>query len=149
MTSRSATSSRKDAVTNRVFARKLVAPSDGFVLDCSIALAWYFPAEADAYADAVQDSLAQMGAVVPSLWPLEVTNALVVGERRGRSTVAQATSWIALLKDLPICIDSETDSRAWTETLHVARTHGLSAYDAAYLELALRLGVGVATLDGK
>ena len=125
-----------------------MAPSDGFVLDCSIALAWYFPDEADAYADYVQDSLAQAEAVVPSLWPLEVTNALVVGERRGRSTVAQATTWIALLKDLPIRIDRETVSRAWAETLQVARTHGLSAYDAAYLELALRLGVGLATLDG-
>ena len=124
-------------------------PSTGFVLDCSVTLAWYFADEADAYADSVQDSLAPTGAVVPSLWPLEVTNALVVGERRGRSTLAQATSWIALLKDLPIRIDCETVSRAWAETLHVARTHGLSAYDAAYLELALRLGVGLATRDGK
>jgi predicted nucleic acid-binding protein len=117
------------------------------VLDCSITLAWYFADEADDYADSVQDSLAHMAAAVPSLWPLEVTNALLAGERRGRSTSAQATTWLALLQTLPIRVDAETVTRAWAETLHVARTYALSTYDASYLELALRLGLPVATLD--
>jgi predicted nucleic acid-binding protein len=126
-----------------------VATPDGFVLDWSITLAWYFQDEANAYADSVQDSLAETGAVVPALWPLEVANILVIGERRGRSTVAQATSWIALLKGLPIRIDEETTSRGWTDTLSLARSQNFSVYDASYLELALRLGVGLATLDEK
>jgi predicted nucleic acid-binding protein len=122
---------------------------NSLVLDCSIALAWYFADEADSYADSVQDSLSQAEAFVPSLWPLEITNALVVGERRGRATVAQATTWLSLLRALPIRVDGETAPRAWTETLQLARTHGLTTYDASYLELALRLGCPIATLDKK
>lgn len=124
-----------------------MTPEEGFVLDCSIALSWFFKNEKDAYADSVQDSLVFTAAAVPSLWPLEVTNSILVGERRGRSTVAQATGWISLLQSLPIRVDTETSWRAWADTLHVARTHALSSYDASYLELALRRGVPLATLD--
>jgi predicted nucleic acid-binding protein len=126
-----------------------VAPEEGFVLDCSIALAWFFKDETDAYADSVQYSLAYAAAAVPSLWPLEVTNSFLVGERRGRQTLAQATGWISLLQNLPIRVDTETVSRAWVDTLHVARARALSSYDASYLELALRRGVPLATLDRK
>jgi predicted nucleic acid-binding protein len=118
-----------------------------FVLDCSITLAWFFEDEADAYAEAVQDSLATASALVPGLWPLEVANALLVGERRKRTTEAKATKFLTLLKSLPITTDEETGTRAWQETLHLARSHNLSAYDAAYLELALRRGLALATLD--
>ena len=118
-----------------------------FVLDCSITLAWFFEDETDAYADAVRDSLASVSAVVPSLWPLEVANALLVGERRKQTTEAKATAFLTLLKSLPITTDDETATRAWQEALHLARARNLSAYDAAYLELALRLGLPLATLD--
>lgn len=121
----------------------------GCVLDCSVTLAWYFVDEADPYADSVWDTLALAPAIVPALWPLEVTNALVMGERRGRSTPAQAAAWLAMLRQLPIHVDAETESRAWTDTLHLARAHRLTTYDASYLELALRLGAALATLDAK
>jgi len=123
------------------------ARASAFVLDGSVALAWYFRDEADAYADAVAGCLVRARAVVPAVWPLEVANALLMGERRGRSTVAQAAKWLGFMKSLPIAVDDETNHRAWDEVLNVARLHRLSAYDAAYLELALRLGLSLATLD--
>jgi predicted nucleic acid-binding protein len=72
-----------------------------------------------------------------------------MGERRRRSTEAQAVKWLTSLSSLPIAIDHETTTRAWTDTLNLARKYELSAYDAAYLELALRLGLEIATLDDK
>lgn len=121
--------------------------TDRFVLDGSLALAWYFADEADPYADAVARGLVTREALVPSLWRLEIANALVVGERRKRSTQAQAAAFVARLEQLPIVIDGETDARAWGETLRLARAHILSAYDAAYLELAMRRGLPLASLD--
>jgi predicted nucleic acid-binding protein len=118
-----------------------------FVLDCSVTMAWYFKDEADAYANAVRKSLGQANAIVPSLWPIEVANILAVAERRRRSTEAEATKWLRYLQVLPIRVDDETAARAWFDVLRVARMYGLSAYDAAYLELALRLGVPLASLD--
>lgn len=119
------------------------------VLDCSIALCWYFQDEADPYADGVAKQLSSAEALVPSLWPLEVANAVLMGERRKRSTQADAQRWIAVLETLPITLDGETAARAWNDTLTLARAHNLSAYDAAYLELALREGLPIATLDAK
>lgn len=121
--------------------------ADGFVLDCSVAMAWYFKDEADAYAKAVRKALGRLGAVVPALWPLEVANILLVGERRHRSTEAEATQWLGYLRRLPIRVDEELPVRAWSDILAVARSHALSAYDAAYLELALREGLPLASLD--
>lgn len=121
--------------------------TERLVLDGSLTLAWYFADEADPYADAVARGLATREAVVPSLWRLEVANALVVGERRKRGTEAQAAAFVARLSVLPIVIDDETDARAWGETLRLARARQLSAYDAAYLELAMRRGLPLASLD--
>lgn len=121
--------------------------TERLVLDGSLTLAWYFSDEADPYADAVARGLAMREAIVPSLWRLEIANTLVVGERRKRCTEAQAASFIARLEVLPIIIDDETDARAWSETIRLARTHTLSAYDAAYLELAMRRGLPLASLD--
>jgi predicted nucleic acid-binding protein len=130
-------------------AKKRKARSGTFVLDCSLTVAWFFEDEANAYAQAVEDSLVTWSALVPSLWPLEVANALLVGERRKRATEAKVTTFLGLLKTLPITTDDETASRAWLESIHLARTHLLSVYDAAYLELALRHGLPLATLDDK
>lgn len=88
-----------------------------------------------------------MHAVAPALWPLEVANAVLMGERRQRSTEAQAAKWLGNLSSLPITVDDETAARAWSDVLRLARAHRLSAYDAAYLELALRRGLPLATLD--
>lgn len=127
--------------------RKTRARREAFVLDCSLTLAWFFEDEADAYAESVEDALTSTAAIVPALWPLEVANGLLVGERRKRTTEAKVTQFLALLRALPIAIDDETAGRAWQETLQLARAHELSAYDAAYLELAVRRGLPLATLD--
>ena len=124
-------------------------PTEGFVLDNSIVMAWRFEDEVDEYADAVLERLADTRAVVPALWPLEVANALLMGERRKRSTEADTIKWTGILASLPIAIDGETNSHAWSDTLSLARGHHLSAYDAAYLELAIRRGLPLATIDGK
>ncbi|MEX2559683.1 MAG: type II toxin-antitoxin system VapC family toxin, partial [Pirellulales bacterium] len=120
-----------------------------FVLDCSTALAWCFPDEKAKYPQAVLDSLDAAQAIVPTIWPLEIANTLLEGERRQRSTQVDTTAWLALLGALGIIIDDQTSGRAWTDTLTLARTHKLSSYDAAYLELAVRLHAPLATLDGK
>ena len=121
-----------------------------FVLDGSVTMSWYFQDEANAYADSVRDSLlGPRRAVVPALWPLEVANTLLVGERRKRSTPAQAATWLSLLQAFPIVVDGETAAHALIETLALARARNLSAYDAAYLELAMRRGLPLATLDDK
>jgi predicted nucleic acid-binding protein len=128
-------------------ARKRKPRAKAFVLDGSVTLAWYFKDEADPYADAVAAGFPGVQAVVPEIWPLEIANAVLMGERRKRSTEAQAAKWLGYLGSLPIAIDDETNVRAWTEVLSVARAHQLSAYDAAYLELALRRGLALASLD--
>ncbi len=123
--------------------------TNAFVLDGSVTLVWGFTDEDDEYAVAILDKMPDLQAHVPGLWPLEVANALLVGERRGRTTPAKATHFLVLLGTFPIAVDDETVTRAWVETMHLARTHNLSAYDASYLELAMRLGLPLATLDGK
>ena len=74
---------------------------------------------------------------------------MLVGERRKRITEAKVAQFLTLLQSLPITVDDETDLRAWQETLHLARLHDLSVYDAAYLEVAVRLGLPLASLDDK
>jgi predicted nucleic acid-binding protein len=122
---------------------------DGFVLDCSVTMAWCFDDEATPHTDSVRDSLAIVGAVVPSIWPLEVANATIVGERRKRLDEARSRRFITLLESLPIAVDDETSTRAFGDISHLARAYQLSAYDAAYLELAVRRGLPLACLDGK
>lgn len=120
-----------------------------FVLDGSVTLAWYFKDEANPYADAIAARFPRGQAVVPAIWPLEVANAVLMGERRKRSTEVQAAKWLGYLGSLPIAVDDESATRAWSEVLSLARVHHLSAYDASYLELALRRGLPLATLDDK
>lgn len=93
------------------------------------------------------ESLTRYDCIAPSIWPLEVANTLLVGERRGRTTEANAARFITLLNSLPIQIDPETTRHALLDTLQLAREHHLSSYDAAYLELAMREGLPIATQD--
>ncbi len=118
-----------------------------FVLDCSVVMSWCFEDEADAYADSVLFLLADAEAVVPSIWTLEVANVLLVGERKRRLTKAGTIRFIKLLRGLPIIIDQETPDFVFHEVLSIGRQYGLSAYDAAYLELAMREGMPLATRD--
>jgi predicted nucleic acid-binding protein len=114
------------------------------VVDASIVGCWCFPDEASPVADAAFDEVGTAGAVVPALWWFEVRNLLLVNERRGRLDAAGTADFLADLKGLPVRTDREPDSGT---TLGLARAHRLTFYDAAYLELALRRDVPLATLD--
>ena len=118
-----------------------------FVLDNSVVMAWYFEDEANDYTAEILQSLAESEALVPTIWPLEVANVLLVGERKGRSTEARTSRFIALLDALPIRVDAATSQLALSGILTLAREQRLSAYDAAYLDLAMREGVSLATQD--
>jgi predicted nucleic acid-binding protein len=125
-------------------------PSDGtetLVIDCSLAMAWYFKDEATPYTNGVRASLATERAVVPSIWPLEVANVLLMSERRKRSNPTRAAKWLRFLSSLPIAIDEETAERAFPAIIGLARSRGLTSYDAAYLDLAVRRGLPLASLD--
>jgi predicted nucleic acid-binding protein len=119
------------------------------VLDASIALTWCFTDEATPAADAVLDRLAEEEAAAPALWRLEVANALAMAERRGRLSVGGLTRSVALLQRLAVAIDAEGSERALRDLLNLARSERLTVYDAAYLDLALRLGVPLASKDVK
>lgn len=118
-----------------------------FVVDASVALAWCFEDEATPQTEAVLDRLSHDTAVVPSLWELEVSNVLLAGERRDRLTESQSARFVALLAQLPILVD--TASVDVGAVLAAGRQHLLTAYDAAYLVLAEREGVPLATLDAR
>ena len=118
-----------------------------FVLDCSIAVAWLFDDEARPETDALLDRLKDDSALVPGLWRLEIGNVLARAERHKRASGAQVAAHLDLLNRLPIVTDTETDRRASREILTLARSERLTTYDAAYLELAMRRGIALATLD--
>lgn len=117
------------------------------VLDCSVTLAAMYPDEGTPAIRAVFDQLAAEGAWVPSLWKLEVANLLQIGVRRGRHTADFRDAALVDLAALPIRVDSLTEQHAWRSTLRLAALHHLTLYDAAYLELALRRSLPLATLD--
>lgn len=128
---------------------KSKAKAEAFVLDCSVIVAWYLEDEMNPYAEAIEDALAKDNAVVPSLWPLEVGNVLLVGERRKRTSELKVSQFISLLQSLLIHVEDQTTKRAWTDILNLARAHKLSTYDASYLELAMRRGLALATLNDR
>jgi predicted nucleic acid-binding protein len=117
------------------------------VLDASLALAWYFQDQTTSATDTILDRVAETGAVVPALWRLEIANGLQVAVRRGRISVAYRDASLAELTQMQIDTDSETDVHAWSATLRLAEKHELTLYDAAYLELAQRRRLPLATLD--
>lgn len=115
-----------------------------FVLDASVTACWCFPDEQSTVADAAMDRLLDDEAIVPALWNIEIRNILVVNERRNRIESADADAFLRDLGRLPIRVRRDADERA---LLGLARKHGLTAYDAAYLNLAVHARVAVATLD--
>lgn len=117
------------------------------VIDASVTMAWCFEDETTPATEAVLDQLGSESAVVPPLWTLEVTNVLLVAERRRRITEAQSVRFLDLLSQLPIRVDVTAYEVA--TIMSIGRRHGLSAYDAAYLALAERLGAPLATLDDR
>ena len=118
-----------------------------FVLDNSIIMSWCFQDEANQYADAVLDSLSEATALVPSIWPLEVINVLLVAERRMRISEADSVRFTTLLSQLPIVVEYERAEQIMKDLLALARVKELSSYDASYLDLAMRKGLPLATLD--
>lgn len=119
------------------------------VVDASITMAWCFLDEATAHTWAILDRVRDAGAIVPAIWPLEVANALLVGERRGRLTEAETTHAAELLRILPFETDPVPLARVFGPVLGLGRAHRLSAYDASYLELAMREGLPLATRDAR
>lgn len=118
------------------------------VIDASAAACWIFKNEANAATDKLLSRVQEDGGLVPPLWHWEIANLLVIGVRRARLTEADATAQLGDLALLPIATDVEAPTRAWRETFALANAHALTAYDAAYLELARRTGLPLATKDG-
>ena len=119
-----------------------------FVLDSSVAMPWFFDDEATTDTDELLDQLNSDGrAIVAAHWALEVGNTLLMAERRKRSTVAESSHFLAILDALPIEADQGTISRASTASMALARAQGLALHDSAYLELAMRRRLLLATLD--
>ena len=119
-----------------------------FVLDASVALAWHFDDESDAFAEAIGERSARERVIVPSHWHAEIANGLLVGERRKRTTLERIDVFAVRLAALDLEIEQLSESALFERVLPLARAHGLTVYDAIYLELAERRGLGLATLDG-
>lgn len=121
-----------------------------FVLDNSVTMRWFFgdgaPREL-AYAGKVLDAMKMASAIVPVTWGLEVANVIARAEAKGLVTEARGGAFLEMLEGVDIEVDTATFEHALSDTLQLARRHRLSAYDASYLELALRQGVAIATLD--
>ncbi len=122
--------------------------STQFVLDCSVAMTWCMQTEATPATEALLDSLTQGStALVPSLWTWEVNNVLVMAQRSKRLDATRRRQQIAFLQKLPIVVDEDSHSQTWYNTSTLALAHNLTVYDAAYLELAMRQGLPLATMD--
>jgi predicted nucleic acid-binding protein len=118
-----------------------------FVVDNSVVMSWCFQDEISRYADSILDCLEEATAFVPFLWPLEVGNVLLVAERHHRLSKADSVRFLSLLSELPIVVEQGDPERMFREILPLAREYKLSTYDACYLDLAMRKGLALATLD--
>ena len=116
-----------------------------FVIDASVTACWCFADEQSAIADSAMQRLLEDEALAPSIWSLEIRNIMIVSERRGRIDTADADAFLRDLDRLPIRLRHDTDLRT---LVALARKHQLTAYDAAYLDLAMRSSSALATLDG-
>lgn len=122
---------------------------NGVVIDCSIALTWCFEDGASPETDILFERVRDDGAMVPALWHLELANVLWQAEKRRRISADEAATRLSLIAQLPISVDQETTVRAWRETLAITRAENLTAYDTAYLELALRRSLPLLTRDSE
>lgn len=120
----------------------------GIIIDASVALAWCFPDEASEYAESVLLAVENQAVIVPAIWAVEITNALVVGERRKRIRQPEMRRFVELINGLRVVEDRQPFSDTVSNVLPLAREYDLSAYDAAYLDVASRHEMPLATLDG-
>ncbi len=118
-----------------------------FVVDNSVVMTWCFQDQADPYADSVLDRLTEATAYVPSVWPLEVANVLLTAERKKYIGQADSIRFVSLLQQLPIVVDYESPQKVMHDLIGLGRAYGLSSYDASYLNLAMKKGLPLATLD--
>ena len=121
--------------------------SESFVVDNSIVMSWCFKDETNQYADIVLERLSEATAFVPSIWPFEVVNVLLVAERKRRLSKADSVRFITLLSQLPIIVEHERPERIMADLLPLSRANNLSSYDASYLDLSMRKGIPIANLD--
>ena len=121
---------------------------NAIVVDASVALAWCFPDEASNYADSVLVAIETQTLIVPAIWAVEIANALLVGERRKRIRQPDVRRFVELLKDLNIAEDAQAVADTVNNIFPLAQKYRLSAYDAAYLDVAVRRDIPLATLDG-
>lgn len=121
-----------------------------FVLDNSVTMRWFFgdgkPQELS-YARKVLDAMKTASAIVPVTWGLEVANVIARAEAKGLVTEARSETFLEMMEGMDIEADAITFEHAMSHTLQLARRCKLSAYDASYLELSMRLGLPLATLD--
>lgn len=122
--------------------------SSSFVVDASVAVAWFVAGETTAFTEQLFEALRRSGtAFVPAIWPAEVANALLVAERSGRASRSNIAAFAQLLAGVDIRIDPPTLNRAFDQVFSLAESLRLSTYDASYVELALRQSLPLATLD--
>ncbi len=120
---------------------------DNFVIDNSVVMAWCFKDEKNSYADTILNRFMNSTAFVPAIWPLEVGNVLLVAECKKRIGEADSARFIELLSEIPIIVEQELPERMIKEIFALARAHKLSTYEASYLDLAMRNGLPLATVD--
>jgi len=118
-----------------------------FVLDCSVTMAWLFEDETTTETEVLLQKLETLSAIVPSIWPHEVANVLAISIRKKRIEPMQASSFIDSLSALSIHVDDSTTQRPLHSVFNLAMQEGLTIYDAAYLELAIRENIPFATRD--
>ncbi len=118
-----------------------------FVVDASVTVAWVFRETANAYATGVLQELTRLEAAAPSIWPLQVANALLTAQHKGKLTVPECEYFLSLLSQLPIHVEHETPEHVWDQVLGLAQHYHLTVYEAAYLDLAMRLARPLATQD--
>ena len=118
-----------------------------FVLDSSVALAWLLPDEGNQATDALANRLEREPAVAPAIWPLEVGNALLVAQRRDRLTEKEVNRLLSVIAELPVEIEAIALDERLQAVMGLARRLGLTSYDAAYLELAKRRAIPLASVD--
>ncbi len=123
--------------------------AERFVVDNSVVMAWCFQDESSPYADSVLEKLTAATVLVPAVWILEVVNVLLAAERKNRLCESDSSRFLNLLALLPIEVSRESPELRMEELLYLGRSCGLSSYDAAYLNLAIREGLPIATQDEK
>ena len=120
-----------------------------FVIDNSVVMSWCFKDETNKYAEGILHRLSEATAFAPSIWPLEIVNVLLVAERKKRLSEADSARFMTLLTQLPIVLEADHTESSMKELLIFARANNLSSYDASYLDLAMKSGYPIATLDTK